>query len=80
MRREAAIRSDFVVIPKAQRTPPGIRVRWGEMMPGLEPAAPITSKRVKGPTFDHGILRELCHVGWTQLSSLEIETFETLGF
>jgi hypothetical protein len=53
MRGKTAVRRDFVVIPEAQRPPAGLCMRRGEMMLGFEPIAPITSKRLKGPTFDH---------------------------
>ena len=77
---ETAVRRDFIIVPEAQRTPPGICFRWGEMMLGFEPNAPITRKRVKESRFDHGILREFCGVSWPHRSSLKIEIFETFGF
>jgi hypothetical protein len=77
---ETTVRRDFIIVPEAQRTPPGICVRWGEMMLGFEPNAPITRKRVKESRFDHGILREFCGVSWPHRSSLKIEIFETFGF
>jgi hypothetical protein len=78
--REAAVWRDFVIVPEPQRAPPGICVRWGEMMAGFEPVSPITGKRMKGPTFDHGLSPKFCPVTWPQHSNLKIEASETLGF
>jgi hypothetical protein len=80
MRGETAVRRDFVIVPEAQCGPAGICIRWGEMMLGVEPIAPITRKRVKEPAFDHDFLREFCRVSWLQRFSLKIEFFETFGF
>ena len=58
VRRETAVRRNFVIVPDAQRAPARTRVHRQKMVLGLEPIALITGKRLKGPTFDHRVSSE----------------------
>ena len=42
------------------------RVNQAAIMLGFEPIAPLTSKRLKGPTFDHDFAPECLRVSWPQ--------------
>ena len=80
VRRKTAVRRDLVIVPDAQRPPAGPRMRRREMMPGLEPIAPITRKRMKGPTFDHDSAPRVSSSKFAPMIRYKIETFETFGF